>query len=74
MTDGISDQSTDHRETCRLFLELAADDLTRARRLRDHHIGLAHRYGLTNTEIGSKVGVSEARVRQILNALPREEG
>lgn len=65
-THRISDPGNDHKATCKLFLELAADDLANARRSRDRYVGLAHKYGLTNGEIGDAIGVSEARIRAIL--------
>jgi len=57
---------SDHKTTCRVFLELAADDLAQAKRTRDHYARLARKYGMTNAEIGSLLGISEARVRQIV--------
>jgi len=68
MSQRIKPSEPDSHETCRLFLELAADDLARAKRSRDHYIGLARRYGLTNADIGTALGISEARVRAILAA------
>ena len=65
MTKRIS-AGSDHRQTCLVFLELAKNDLTTAKTARDHYIGLAHKYGLSNVEIGAAVGVTEARVRAIL--------
>lgn len=59
-------RQADSKDTCRLFLELAADDLSRAKRARDHYISLSHKYGLSNVEIGAALGISEARVRAIL--------
>jgi hypothetical protein len=56
----------DSGDTCRLFLELAADDLAKAKRARDHYIVLSRKYGLNNVEIGAALGISEARVRAIL--------
>ncbi len=56
----------DNKDTCLLFLELAADDLAKAKRARDHYISLSHKYGLNNVEIGAALGISEARVRAIL--------
>ena len=52
--------------TARLFLELAADDLKRAKRTRDYYVTLAHKYEMSNVEIGVALGVSEGRIRQIL--------
>lgn len=66
MTNRINTPSIDHKATCRLFLELARDDLEKAKHSREHYIGLAHKYGLTNTEIGAASGISESRVRAIL--------
>jgi DNA-directed RNA polymerase sigma subunit (sigma70/sigma32) len=65
MSNRINPES-DHKTACRVFLELAADDLEKAKRTRDHYAGLARRYGLTNAEIGEALGISEARVRQIV--------
>ena len=68
MSNRTNNETPDHRTTCRLFLELSRDDLDNAKRARDHYIGLARKYGLTNQEIGDCLGVSEARVRAILAA------
>lgn len=65
-TRQLIDPAGDHRATCRIFLELAADDLTKAKEARIRYIELANKYGLTNVEIGDAVGISEARVRAIL--------
>lgn len=66
MVNRISNAPDDHKQTCRLFLELARDDLEQAKRTREYYIRLSSQYGLSNTEIGRAVGVSEARVRAIL--------
>lgn len=54
------------RDIARIYLELSKSDLENAKRNRSYYIGLAHRYGLSNVEIGEAVGVTEARVRAIL--------
>lgn len=66
--------SSDSKATCKLFLELSRDDLEKAKRSRDHYITLARKYGLTNGEIGEALGISEARVRAILNARAEAHG
>jgi len=66
MTQRIKAPETDSKETCRLFLELAAADLAQAKRTRDYYVGLSRKYGLTNADIGSALGLTEARVRAIL--------
>ena len=66
MSQRTSTTFPDHHATCRLFLELAADDLAKAKRARDHYVRLSHRYGMSNVDIGRSLGVSEARVRAIL--------
>jgi len=65
MTKRINPES-DRKATCLVFLELAADDLAKAKRARDYYAGLARKYGLTNADIGEALGMSEARVRQII--------
>lgn len=65
MSNRINPES-DHKATCRVFLELAAQDLANAMRTRNHYVGLANKYGLSNVDIGECLGVSETRVRQIL--------
>lgn len=50
------------------FLELAKRDLERAKRTRTAYMKAAKEHGLTNQQIGEAVGVSEARVRQLLRA------
>lgn len=55
------------------FLELAARDVTQAKLTQDRYIRLAkHEYRLSNQTIGEALGVSEARVRQMLKALESE--
>lgn len=54
------------QDTVRLFLEMAADDLRRAKVVRYRYVELAHKYELSNVEIGEALGVTEARVRQML--------
>lgn len=58
--------TTPPQTNARLFLEMAADDLVRAKRARDYYITLASKYGLSNVAIGRAVGLSETRVRQVL--------
>jgi hypothetical protein len=65
MTNRISD-GIYHRATCLVFLELARNDLDTAKTARDYYIRLSRKYGLTNTEIGEAVGLTEGRVRAIL--------
>jgi DNA-directed RNA polymerase sigma subunit (sigma70/sigma32) len=50
----------------RTHLELARAHYEKAHDLRTHYAGLARNYGMTNQEIGDVLGVTEARVRQIL--------
>lgn len=52
----------------RLFLSRAREDLERAKRTRIAYVKAAHDVGLSNVEIASELGVSEARIRQILRA------
>lgn len=66
MTHRINTPDNTSRSTCTLFLELSRDDLEKAKRARNHYIGLAHKYGLSNVEIGAALGITEARVRAIL--------
>lgn len=65
MTQRINPE-LDHQATCLVFLELSRHDLETAKRARDHYIGLAHKYGLSNVDIGRALDVTEARVRAIL--------
>jgi PIN domain nuclease of toxin-antitoxin system len=66
MSQRITPETVDHKATAKLFLELAADDLAKAKRARDHYVGLSSKYGLSNVEIGACLGISESRVRAIL--------
>lgn len=66
MTHRINTPDITSRSTCKLFLELSRDDLEKAKRARNHYIGLARKYGLTNQDIGDALGITEARVRAIL--------
>lgn len=66
MTQRIS-AGIDHRQTCLVFLELSRNDLSTAKTARDHYIHLSHKYGLSNVEIGSALGITESRVRAILS-------
>lgn len=67
MTQRIKTPPTTLEHTCKLFLELARDDLEKAKKARTHYIGLARKYGLSNAAIGSAAGISETRVRAILS-------
>lgn len=66
MTHRINTPDIPSRSTCKLFLELSRDDLEKAKRARNHYIRLAHKYELSNVEIGAALGITEARVRAIL--------
>lgn len=56
----------DHRETCKVFLDLAAQDLAKAKSQRVYYATLAHKYGLTNVEIGRHLRITEGAVRAML--------
>jgi DNA-directed RNA polymerase sigma subunit (sigma70/sigma32) len=47
-------------------LALCREEMDQARRSRQHYVTLARQYGLTHQAIGDALGVSEARIRQIL--------
>lgn len=49
------------------FLSRAADDLSRAKRTRLAYVKASKTHGLTNKQIGDALGISEARVRQMLS-------
>jgi DNA-directed RNA polymerase specialized sigma24 family protein len=59
-------QSEDKRKVAAEYLKLAARDLDRATQVRIHYVILARKYGLTNQQIGSALGVSEAAVRSLV--------
>ena len=65
MDDSIN-PGIDRASICVEFLTRAADDVAQAKRVRDNYARLARRYGLTNQAIGDALGVTEARVRQIV--------
>lgn len=48
------------------FLARAKDDLERAKRTRVTYAKAARKHGVTNQQIGDVLGISEARVRQLL--------
>ena len=48
------------------FLSRAKGDLERAKRTRVTYARAAREHGVTNQQIGDALGVTEARVRQIL--------
>lgn len=50
------------------FLARAKDDLEKAQRTRVAYVRAAKTHGLSNQQIGDVLGVSEARIRQILRA------
>lgn len=66
MTQRISEEP-DHKQTCRVFLELAQNDLDTAKRARGHYITLARKYGLSNVDIAAVLGISEAAVRGLIS-------
>lgn len=47
-------------------LQLTREHFEKARTLRAHYAELGRTYGLTNQQIGDALGITEARVRQIL--------
>lgn len=66
MINRINSEPTDLESTCRIFLELAARDLADAKRTRAYYASLARKHGCSNAFIGEALGISEARVRQIV--------
>lgn len=58
--------SNDRRDEVRAALKLVAADLANAKRAHKDQIRLAREHGFTFQEIGSLVGLSEARIRQML--------
>ena len=54
------------RKYAEKFLELTFDQGQRYSRNRRYYAGVARRYGMTNQQIGDILGITEARVRQIL--------
>ena len=48
------------------YLELTRTHFDKAKRLRTYYAQLGREYGLTNQEIGDSLGLTEARVRQLL--------
>ena len=55
------------------YLELAAKDLAQAKLAQNRYVRLAkYEYRLSNQTIGDALGLSEARVRQMLKALETE--
>lgn len=56
------------------FLTRAADDLARATIQRVRYVKLAREYGLTNADIGTFLGVSEAAVRTLVKRNPEITG
>lgn len=58
----------DYKASCKVLLERAALGLKQAREERDDSIRIAHNFGLSNVAIGYCLGLSEARIRQILAA------
>ena len=59
-------QSVDRPEMVRQYLQLTRVQMEQAVRNRDLYAKLAKSYGLTNKAIGDELGLTEARVRQIL--------
>lgn len=65
----MSSVSIDPKKVLALeFLTRAKDDLEKAKRTRIAYVKASKVHGLSNQEIGDVLGVSEARVRQILGA------
>ena len=48
------------------YLELTRTHFEKAKSLRVHYAQLGREYGLTNQQIGDSLGITEARIRQIL--------
>ena len=48
------------------YLELTRTHFEKAKSLRVHYAQLGREYGLTNQQIGDSLGITEARIRQLL--------
>lgn len=57
------------KDLARDFLAMAREDLERAKRTRKAYALAARRHGLTNQQVGEALGISEARVRQLLKGV-----
>lgn len=65
----VSKQPGNSRKSIAIeYLHLTREQLERSKNLRKHYANLARENGLTNQEIGDILGISEARVRQIVRA------
>ena len=66
----IADRSPEEVATLQgiatIYLELTRTHFEKAKSLRVHYAQLGREYGLTNQEIGDSLGLTEARVRQLL--------
>lgn len=59
-------QSISRQDIARDYLRRAQEAFILAAHNRVNYIALAREYGITNSEIGSMVGVSESAVRALL--------
>jgi predicted transcriptional regulator len=61
-------QSTqdDRRRIAGDYLTRVRDDFERALRSRIYYVLLAHKYGMSNVDIGALLGISEAAVRGLI--------
>lgn len=66
----IADKSAEEVATLQgiatTYLELTRTHFEKAKSLRVHYARLGREYGLTNQQIGDSLGITEARIRQIL--------
>ena len=57
---------SDRKELAKTFLRLASSQYQEHRQHRSYYARIAREHGLTNQEIATEYGISEAAVRQML--------
>lgn len=74
MENTTNPRTVERKRIAAEFLTRAADDLARATIQRVRYVKLARDYGMTNADIGTFLGVSEAAVRTLVKRNPDVTG